>query len=193
MLFVLFLIIIIELAFLVQVFIIFDKTKFLASVLPGVLATLTNEERALNNVLPLVPNDLLQKAAQLKAEDMAKYGYFAHTSPDGKTPWYWLGIVGYSFRYAGENLAVNFFESEDVGKAWMNSPTHRAHIFKKNFTEIGIGVADGIYEGRHTVFVTQFFGTPILTSKSLPAQTGIGTPTLENIQVKTTTPVLLLA
>ncbi len=179
MLFFFFLVIIVELGFLIQVFLIFDKTKFLASVLPGVLATLTNEERALNDAPPLVENDLLKAAAQMKAEDMATRGYFAHTSPDGKTPWYWLNQVGYRFLAAGENLAVNFFESDDVGRAWMNSPTHRANIVKKDFTEIGIGVADGVYEGRHTVFVAQFFGTPL---KIIPLENTAST------QASTTTP-----
>ncbi|MDP2788463.1 MAG: CAP domain-containing protein [bacterium] len=164
-LFLLLLIIIIETGFLVQVFVVFDKTKFLAAVLPGALESITNEERAQNNSAPLTTNKLLQKAAQLKAEDMATRGYFAHTSPDGKTPWYWLDQVGYRYTYAGENLAVNFFESEDVSKAWMNSPSHRTNIVKKNYTEIGIGVANGKYEGKRTVFVAQFFGTPAFASK----------------------------
>ena len=163
MLFFFLLIIIVELGFLIQVFIIFDKTGFLASVLPGVLTSLTNEEREENNAAPLLENELLALAAKLKAEDMAREGYFAHTSPDGKTPWYWLNQVGYKYALAGENLAVNFFESDEVAQAWMDSPTHRANIVKKDYTEIGIGVATGKYEGKNTVFVAQFFGTPIKT------------------------------
>ena len=163
------LVIIIELGFLVQVFVVFDKTGFLASVLPGVLTSITNEERVENNVGPLTENDLLSRAAQLKAEDMATKGYFAHTSPEGRTPWYWLDQVGYKYVYAGENLAVNFFESEDVSRAWMNSPTHRANIVKANYKEIGIGVANGTFEGRNTVFVAQFFGTPrAIAAPTLP-------------------------
>lgn len=154
-------IIVIELGFLVQVFIVFDKTKFLASVLPGVLTSLTNEARAENNLPALSESPLLAQAARLKAEDMASRGYFAHTSPNGVTPWHWLSEVGYRYGAAGENLAVNFFESEDVTRAWMDSPTHRANIVRGDFTEIGIGVASGIYQGRNTIFVAQFFGKPI--------------------------------
>lgn len=155
------LIIVVELGMLVQVFLVFDKTNFLASVLPGVLTTLTNKERAQNDAPPLQENSLLDIAAQLKAEDMASLGYFAHNSPEGKTPWYWFQQVGYKYQYAGENLAVNFFDSEDVAKAWMASPTHRANIVKPEYTEIGIGVANGIYQGRNTVFVAQLFGKPV--------------------------------
>ncbi len=142
------------------------RTSMLASVLPAVLTSITNSERLQNNAGPLTQNDLLQKAAQLKAEDMSERGYFAHTDPDGNLPWYWLNRVGYVYSYAGENLAVNFFDSKDVADAWMLSPAHRANIVKKNFTEIGIGVAHGMFEGNDTVFVVQFFGTPAIAQKS---------------------------
>src|SRR3989344_227948 len=157
-------ILIIEITFLAQVFIVFDKTNFLAAVLPGVLTTLTNEKRAENDVPPLTQNELLNRAAQMKAEDMATNGYFAHTSPDGKTPWYWFEQVGYRYTSAGENLAVNFFESSDVAEAWMDSPSHRENIIKANYKEIGIGIASGVYKGRDTVFVAQLFGTPAIVT-----------------------------
>ncbi|MES2315372.1 MAG: CAP domain-containing protein [Patescibacteria group bacterium] len=170
-------VIIVELGFLAQVFIVFDKTKFLAAVLPGVLTSLANDDREANNLPPLKHNDLLQKAAELKAHDMATLGYFAHTSPAGITPWHWLDVVGYNYTMAGENLAVNFYESGDVDQAWMNSPTHRANILKDGFTEIGIGVANGTYKGRDTIFVAQFFGTPLrVIPKPTPAPT-TATPT----------------
>src|SRR3990167_9778126 len=165
----LFAVIVIELGFLVQVFIVFDKTKFLASVLPGVLTTLTNDARAENDLPTLSQNPLLAEAARLKAEDMAREGYFAHTSPDGVTPWSWLAQVGYRYAAAGENLAVNFFDSEDVAEDWMNSPSHRANIVRSDFTEIGVGIAKGTYQGRNTIFVAQFFGKP-LTAYAAPLE-----------------------
>lgn len=178
-----FVIIVIELGFLVQTLVVFDKTKFLAAVLPGVLTNLTNEARAESNLPLLSENPLLDEAARLKAEDMAAKGYFAHTSPDGITPWSWLSKVGYRYSAAGENLAVNFVDSEDVAQAWMNSPTHRANILKNEFTEIGIGVASGTYQGRNTIFVAQFFGKPALavvalpTPQAAPAPVSVPTPT----------------
>ncbi|MEK7564059.1 MAG: CAP domain-containing protein [Patescibacteria group bacterium] len=154
--------VIVEILFLFQILFVFNKTNFLASVLPAVLTSLTNEQREENNLTPLVENTLLVKAAQMKAQDMASKGYFAHVTPDGKTPWYWLDQVGYRYSSAGENLAVNFFESRDVAQAWMNSPTHRANIVKANYKEIGIGIASGVYKGKDTIFVAQFFGTPTI-------------------------------
>ncbi|MEI6553150.1 MAG: CAP domain-containing protein, partial [bacterium] len=75
-------------------------------------------------------------------------------------PWYWIDQTGYQYSSAGENLAVNFDYSKDVVQAWMNSPTHRANIVKAKYQEIGIGIAEGFYQGRPSVFVVQMFGTP---------------------------------
>ncbi|MBU2158962.1 CAP domain-containing protein [Patescibacteria group bacterium] len=147
-------------AYVLQTMVVFTQTNFLASVLPGVLSTLANEDREKNGVAALVPDELLAEAAQLKANDMAEKGYFSHVDPLGRAPWYWLDQVGYSYTYAGENLAVDFKDSEDVEEAWMNSPTHRANIVKPQYTRIGIGTAEGEYKGKKTTFVVQFFATP---------------------------------
>jgi len=150
----------VQAAYVVQTKIVFLKTDFLASVLPGVLATLTNEDRTDAGVSPLVEDAQLARAAQMKADDMAARGYFAHVDPEGRQPWHWFEKAGYDYTYAGENLAVNFSDSEDVEKAWMNSPTHRANIVKGQYTRVGFGVAKGSYQGKETTFVVQFFATP---------------------------------
>jgi hypothetical protein len=140
------------------------KPSFLASVLPGVLISLTNQERAANGVGQLTENTLLDQAAQLKANDEAAKGYFAHVSPDGTEPWHWIEAAGYNYLYAGENLAINFDDSSQVEQAWMNSPTHRANIVKPEYTDIGIAVAQGMYEGKETTFVVQYFASPGVAS-----------------------------
>jgi len=134
----------------------------MATVLPAILGDLTNEERKSEHLLALNTNPILNKAAEMKALDMAEKGYFAHTSPEGKTPWYWLERVGYKYQYAGENLAINFADSKDVTNAWMNSPTHKANIVKDKYTEVGTGIATGLYEGRETVFVAQVYANPLV-------------------------------
>ena len=134
----------------------------LSAVLPGVLIELTNEERTKDSLNALKENDLLDKAATMKATDMATKGYFAHVSPEGKKPWNWLQAVDYKYQYAGENLAVNFKDSADVTVAWMNSPTHKANIVKAEYTEIGTGVATGTYNGVKSIFVAQVFAKPYI-------------------------------
>lgn len=131
-----------------------------ATVYPVVLADLANQDRASVNVQKLAWNSNLEKAAKMKAEDMLKNSYFAHTSPTGVTPWYWLKEVDYNFVYAGENLAVDFSESLNVEKAWLASPKHKENILNSHFTEIGIATMDGYFEGKKTTFVVEFFGQP---------------------------------
>ena len=162
-------------AFAAPTFSRFNSAHFLSSVLPGVLDDLTNQNREDNSLPALAENPLLDKAAQLKADDMAANGYFAHVSPTGKTPWYWLDQAGYTYDYAGENLAVDFTDSKDVDIAWMNSPTHRANILKASYTEVGTGVATGTYQGKEAIFIAQDFGHPV----SAPA--GAAAPKVETL------------
>lgn len=130
------------------------------AVLPAVVVDKTNAERTSLAAQPLTRSPLLDEAAQLKAEDMAKNSYFSHYSPTGVSPWHWFEVVDYQYVHAGENLAVHFTDSAAVVEAWMNSPSHRANIVNGAYTEIGVGTAKGTYQGFDTVFVVQLFGTP---------------------------------
>ena len=150
----------------------------LALILPNTLVDETNQSRAAINLPPLTESPLLVAAAQQKANDMAVNGYFAHTSPAGVTPWYWFQNVGYKYTHAGENLAVNFSDSNDVIRAWLNSPTHKANIINGDYTQIGIATAQGTYEGQRTVFVVQLFGRPP-APKPAPAPVTATAPQIE--------------
>ncbi len=141
-----------------------------AKILPGVLIQETNNYRSENSINPLKENMLLTQAAQSKANDMANKGYFSHVDPNGQLPWAWFDRVGYSYEYAGENLAVNFVDAEDVTNAWINSPAHRANLVNSNFTDIGIGVAKGVLKGNESLFVVQFFGAPAIFGMRFAAQ-----------------------
>lgn len=134
----------------------------LSAVVASRLVDLANTERVSLNLPPLATSSLLSLAAQKKAEDMAANGYFAHEAPDGKSPWFWLDDNGYKYSAAGENLAINFEQSEMLNQAWMKSTLHRDNILRAEFKEIGVGIARGRYEGGPAVFVVQFFGTPVL-------------------------------
>jgi uncharacterized protein YkwD len=132
----------------------------MAAVVSARLVDLTNTDRASSQLGTLALSPVLTQAAQAKADDMAKHSYFAHTSPSGLTSWYWFQQAGYSFSYAGENLAVDFTDSDEVNQAWLNSPGHRANILDGHYTQIGIATAQGTYEGHPTTFVVQMFGAP---------------------------------
>ena len=169
----------------------------LSAVITAVLVDLTNSNRLSQNIDPLTYSPTLAAAAQLKANDMASKGYFAHTSPEGKTPWYWFKEGNYQFLYAGENLAVNFVDSEDVVVAWMKSEGHRANILNGRFTEIGIAIAPGKYNGRESIYVVQLFGRPTpqetlqklvvidesVSTSTTEEETSISGATAENVEI----------
>ncbi|MDP3645809.1 MAG: CAP domain-containing protein [bacterium] len=142
-----------------------------ASVITAVLVDLVNGDRTSNSLHGLTINPVLVAVAQAKANDMAAKGYFAHISPEGHDPWYWFKLIGYRFDYAGENLAVDFSDSADVERAWMNSPSHRKNLLDPHFTEIGIATMVGFFQGHPTIFVVQMFGAPSRVKTAATIQT----------------------
>lgn len=160
---------------------------------------LVNASRAEAGLSSLKENDLLSASAKAKAEDMAVKGYFSHTSPDGKTPWDFIRGTGYKYTAAGENLALDYVTAEDAEKALMASPTHRANILNKLYTEIGVSVVSGEYEGRSAVYLVQHFGKPVAGLVQAPkiedlaaAKDIVKTPLAEKPPVKTAQKVAVL-
>jgi uncharacterized protein YkwD len=127
----------------------------------GVIAW-TNTDRKENGNLPaLTENSQLDKAAQLKLQDMFKQQYFEHINAQGVGPGDLAKQAGYNFISEGENLALgNFTDDQDLLKAWMNSPGHRANILNVKFREIGVAVGQGMYQGHRTWLAVQEFGRP---------------------------------
>ena len=144
--------------------------SIIGNIAPGVLGTsssiqkqkiieLTNIERAKSGLSPVTENQTLSRAAEAKAANMFEENYWAHFAPSGKSPWDFMTRAGYRFAFAGENLAKNFSNSDDVVVAWMNSPSHRENIVNGKYQDIGIAVEDGILSGQQTTLVVQMFGT----------------------------------
>lgn len=143
-----------------------DVLGFATDISVDKLYQLTNEQRQKNNLPALVLNSALSLAAQKKAENMFQENYWSHYSPDGKTPWDFILGAGYKYEYAGENLAKNFLFSNGVIDAWMNSTTHRDNILKKEYTDVGYAIVNGILNGEQTTLVVQEFGKPMASSFS---------------------------
>ena len=118
----------------------------------------TNAERASNGLSALKLNGALSQAAAAKAQDMFANDYWAHNSPQGKTPWSFIVGSGYKYTIAGENLAKNFSTSGGVVSAWMASPTHRENIVKPGYQDVGFAVVNGTLNGEETTLVVQMFG-----------------------------------
>ncbi|MFA6518839.1 MAG: CAP domain-containing protein [Candidatus Shapirobacteria bacterium] len=130
--------------------------------------TLTNAERQRENLPILVYNSKLEASATKKAQDMFAKNYWAHSAPDGTSPWSFFKDADYQYTVAGENLARDFYDTETMFQAWMNSKTHRDNIVDKRYQEIGIGVVNGILGGVKTTLVVQHFGTPVVAVATLP-------------------------
>ncbi len=136
----------------------FSENPFYADITKTALIDLANYERSRNNLPPLAENPALNQAAYMKALDMAQGGYFNHVSPSGVSPWHWFSKAGYNYRYAGENLAIGFLDSEEIQKAWTASPTHYANIVNDKYREIGIAVLKANFQGNPATIVVQMFG-----------------------------------
>ena len=166
----------------------YPKTSEFAAVTSTKLIELTNNERIANGLKPLKINENLSQAAEGKAQDMLINAYFAHTSPTGTTPWYWLEKNNYNYVAAGENLAKDFTDSEYVHKAWMKSPSHKANIMNENYQEIGIAVVEGEVNGKKTLLAVQFFGktsTKKTTPKTeTPTNVGVATTNSQATEIK---------
>lgn len=102
------------------------------------LVSLHNNYRTSNGLSVLTYNSKLTSSAQAKANDMCANNYWAHSSPTGVTPWYWITQAGYDYDHAGENLARNFSTDQGMFNAWLKSSTHLANIVG-NYKNIGIG------------------------------------------------------
>lgn len=122
----------------------------------------TNQQRKDNGISSLRENVKLNKAAEMKINDMFERQYFAHVSYDGKGPDFWVEKANYQYITIGENLALGDFKNDQkLVEAWMNSEGHRENILNKKYTEIGVAVKKGWIEGRYTFLAVQMFGKPL--------------------------------
>ena len=136
------------------------KTAYLSTVDANNIIKLTNKERNGHNLNTLESNDILAKAAYAKGEALFKNQTFSHTIDDKKFS-AWVKEAGYGYSFVGENLAIDFVSSEGVIKAWLDSPTHRKNLLNEKFSEIGVAVLEGKFQGETTTIVVQIFGTPL--------------------------------
>ncbi len=141
---------------------------YASQIAPSEVIRITNEKRASAGLQPLSLNQTLSNAAYTKGRDMIEKDYWAHVAPDGTQPWKFFKDFNYGYKYAGENLARDFSNANDVVNAWMNSATHKENILNPKYKEIGIGVIDGDLAGSDTTIVVQFFGTKYADKVAAP-------------------------
>jgi len=131
------------------------------ALLDAKIITWTNTYREQNKLKTLQRNSQLDAAAAIKVRDMFDRQYFEHVSPSGKNSADLVSGAGYEYLRVGENLALGIFSGEkDLVDAWMASPGHRANILSPHFEEIGVGVGEGIFDGKRVWLAVQEFGKP---------------------------------
>ena len=105
------------------------------------VVNLVNSERAAQGLTALQKDSRLAALAQQKAEDMAKNQYFSHISPTYGSAFDMLKAAGYSYKTAGENIAMGQKSAASVMDGWMHSSGHRANILHTSYEKIGVGYA----------------------------------------------------
>ena len=114
---------------------------------------------------------------------MFEKDYWAHNSPDGTTPWFFIKQAGYDYVFAGENLARGFVNSEDAVNAWMASTDHRDNLLSSNFKDVGFAVKSGTLNGEDTFLIVQEFGNKTNAPVEAVKQAEISPPVVESSPV----------
>ena len=140
---------------------VFALTVAAAGFAPTEVIVLANSARTKAGLSTLTENTKLAQAAKNKANDMIKNDYFAHTSPKGVEPWYWIKDAGYQYQAAGENLAINYTDAREQHTAWMKSESHRANILNTRYREIGVAVMTGNIDGKESIVTVEYFAAPL--------------------------------
>lgn len=146
------------LSVLIILLVIVPQSVLASAITSQTIIDLTNTERIKNGRAILDVDSQLSDAAFSKAQNMIGQNYFDHFGPNGETPWQYILSNDYAYHYAGENLAMNFDEAENVVTAWMRSATHRDNILDPNYQDIGVAILDGVIDGDSTTLVVQMFG-----------------------------------
>lgn len=131
--------------FMVTAAIVFSASPALASSLQEDVLYYVNIERTANGLQPLRYNTELGAGAAIRANEASIR--FAHQRPDGREVKSVLQDASYS--WFGENLAASsVLDAQKIVRAWMGSPTHRANLLNRHFTQMGLSCtrgADGYY------------------------------------------------
>lgn len=100
---------------------------------------LINAERQKNDVPPLSFDSQLTKLARIRAKELAEKYDPTHLRPDGRD---WVTIFneegGYSFGFAGENIAYGQRTVDEVMNSWYNSAGHYSNMVNSNYKHVGI-------------------------------------------------------
>jgi len=111
----------------------------------ALFVALMNQHRVDVGCPELTWNADVAAVAQAHSEDMVARSFFAHTNPDGDSPFDRLANAGIDFSAAAENIAYGYPTPQAVLDAWLASDGHRANIENCALTEHGVGPQDAYW------------------------------------------------
>ncbi|MFK4064809.1 CAP domain-containing protein [Streptomyces sp. NPDC029674] len=102
-----------------------------------------NRHRADAGCPPVRLRDALNRAAQRHSADMSRHDHLSHAGTDGSRPAGRMRDAGYRPGPAGEVIAAGPGTPRGAVSMWMDSPSHRTIVLTCDYTDAGVGVADG--------------------------------------------------
>ena len=120
---------------------------------------LVNIERANVGVAPLVLDEALCNAANMRAIEMDCTGVFGHKRPNNNSCFEVYDICNVEWQSAcGENIAGGQATPEEVMKSWLGSAGHKANILSPEYTKMGLGYSNsGCGAGSYSHYWAQEF------------------------------------
>jgi uncharacterized protein YkwD len=122
--------------------------------------TRINEIRAVNGVSELTWSDPVAACALEQSRRKVALRFSGHEDPERGGVGERLHAAGIAWSHCGENLFMEKGWDDPVNYAvvcWWYSPGHQANLLLPDFTETGVGLAQG---DDGAWFVTQIFRTP---------------------------------
>ena len=105
---------------------------------------LVNIERAKEGVAPLILDEALCNAGNMRAIEMDCSGYFSHVRPNGHSCFEVYDICNVEWENTcGENIAAGQITPKEVMTSWLGSSGHKANIISPEYTRMGLGYSTG--------------------------------------------------
>lgn len=119
---------------------------------------LVNIEITNVGVAPLVLDEALCNAANMRAIEMDCTGVFGHKRPNDHSCFEVYDICNVEWQNAcGENIAAGQATPEEVMNSWLGSAGHKANILSPEYTKMGLGYSVGLSNGQYRGYWAQEF------------------------------------
>lgn len=116
------------------------------------VTTMVNEQRAAAGLPVYTENELLKKAALIRAQEIA--AKFDHKRLDGTPGFSAIAEAGYEGEAVAENIGAYTSDPNEIMKAWMESKEGHREIILGDYTDVGVAC----FEYCGTCYWVQCFG-----------------------------------